>query len=138
MHVPESALTGIRFGLERHRDKLKGLIAHAVERCVCAEDIALCIRLMERTLFRARPFDFGRWCLDGALSATIDSVASLYVCLLADCLTHHRYAAGLAPEKARQQLASQPQMVELFDEIMEAGNSFRRRGIHRPHSRGPG
>ena len=122
MHVPESALTGISFELERHRDKLKELIAYGVERCACAEDIASCMRSMERTLFGARPFDFGRWCLDRALSATIDRVASLYVCLLADCLARRRYAAGLAPEQARQHLAAQPLLVELFDERMEAGD----------------
>ena len=119
MHVPESALTGISFVLERHRDKLKELIAYGVERCACAEDIASCMRSMERTLFRARPFDFGRWCLDRALSTTIDRVASLYVCLLADCLARRPYAAGLTTEKARQQLAAQPLLVEQFDEMME-------------------
>ena len=119
MHVPESALIGIRFRLARHRDKLKELIAYGVERCAHAEDLTSCMRSMERVLFGARPFDFGPWCLDRALSATTEGAASIYIDLLADCLARRHYAAGLTPETVRQRLASQPLLVELFDERIE-------------------
>ena len=119
MRVPKSALIRIRFDLEGHKDKLQELIAYGVERCACAEDIESCMRSMERTLFRAIPFGFGRWCLDRALSATINLVAPLYVCLLADCLARRNYASGLTPEKALQHLAAQPLLIELFNERME-------------------
>ena len=116
MHVPESGLIGLRFHLERHRDKLKELIAYGVERCACAEDITSCMQSMGRALFGARPFDFAPWCLDRALSATTERAAPIYVWLLAESLVQRHHAAGLTLEKARERLTAQPLLVELFDE----------------------
>ena len=79
MYVPESDLTGIRFRLRGHREKLKELIAYGVEMCVGAEDPESCMRGMERVLFGARPFDFGPWCLDRVLSATTEGAAPIYI-----------------------------------------------------------
>ena len=112
-------LIGLRFRLEYHRDKLKELIAYGVERCACAEDITSCMRSMERVLFGARPFDFGPWCLDRALSATTERAASIYVWLLAESLMQRHHAAGLTLEEARERLIAQPLLVELFDERIE-------------------
>ena len=119
MHVPESSILGIRFRLEWHKQKLKELIAYGVEKCSCAADMTSCMRLLERSLFGARPFDYGAWCLDRALSATTERAASIYVCLFADCFVKEGRIAGLTPEAARLRLASQPVLIELFDERTE-------------------
>ena len=119
MHIPESSSRGIGVRLEWHKQKLKELIAYGVEKCSCAADITSCMRLLERCLFGARPFDYGAWCLDRALSATTERAASIYVCLLADCLVKEGRVAGLTPEAARLRLGSRPVLVELFDERIE-------------------
>ena len=119
LRIPKSSIVGIRFRLEWHKQKLKELIAYGIEKCSCAADITSCMRSLERSLFGARPFDYGPWCLDRALSAKSGRTASVYVCLLAECLEKKVHAAGLTAEAARLRLGSQPLLVELFDERIE-------------------
>ena len=102
--------------LERNEDKLKELITYGVERCALAEDTVAYLRSMERALFRARPFDFGQWCVARALSATTGLAAAIYIDRIVDHWVRDPLAADLTLEQVRERLLPKPCLVALFDE----------------------
>ena len=124
LHVLDPTVGAIGLELERNEAQLKELIASSVERCVLAEDAVSCVRSMERTLFRARPRGFGRWCVDRALSATTELAAAIYIWLYVDHVIDPRVdhligdpdAVDLTLQQFRERLIPKPSLVARFDE----------------------
>ena len=105
----------LRFGLEWDAPALKALIVHAVETCLAAgED---CTDVVDRRLFGARPFGYGRWCMEMAVAAKDPRAAAFYLRELSDCVTDGRRADGLTVELARAGLASDEALLTQFDRI---------------------
>ncbi len=107
--------TGVRLMLEFHREVPKALIVHGVETCLrSGED---CMGLVDRRLFGARPFDYGRWSLEMALGAEEKEAASFYLRELLDCLDDGSRAVGLTVEAARAGLAADKLLLKQFDDM---------------------
>ena len=113
--APESLTVGIKAELSRNRDKLKELIAHAVETCLNESDASQCAASVEAWLFGARPFDYGPWCLEMALTVADARVASFYLGELLGCVFNRRYSADLTIESVRARLVGNAALLELYD-----------------------
>ena len=111
-------IASLQFGLRWNRETLKALIAHGVNDCMARGEE--CTGLVDRHLFGARPFDYGRWCLDQALAASGQPNAeSFYLSELVDCLTEGQGAHGLTVEKARAALSSDTSLLHRFNQMLE-------------------
>lgn len=119
MSASESLTVGIKLGLTWNQDKLKELIAHAVETCLNDHNVSQYAAAVEVWLFGARPFDYGPWCLEKTLAATDTKVATFYLCELLECVLNGAYSGGLTIERVREQLAGNTALLELLDKRMQ-------------------
>ena len=101
---PEWGTARVRSELERNADTLKDLITHGVGTCLRRGDE--CADLVDRRLFGARPWGYGRWCLQMALDAEEGKAASFYLQELLDCVMNGARAGGLTVDEARGRLAT--------------------------------
>ena len=115
--VLDGDVTSLRFGLEWDAEALKALIAYAVETCVAGGKD--CADVVDRRLLGARPFGYGRWCVEMARAATDPRAASFYLRELHDCVTDGRRADGLSVENARACLAGNEALLREFDGMSE-------------------
>ena len=113
--IREVEKTGIRAMLGLDGETPKALIAYGVETCLRTG--ADCMGLVDRRLLGARPFDYGRWCLEMALGAEERKAASFYLRELLDCLDDGAHAVGLTVEGARTALAADESLLKQFDEL---------------------
>ena len=113
--VPEREKLGVRIELEWNREVLKDLIAYGVETSLRTGDE--CTGLVDRRLLGARPFQYGRWCLEMALEAEDGSAAFFYLRELSDCISDGSRADGLTVEAARAALAADEALLQRFDEL---------------------
>ena len=113
--VPEREKLGVRIDLEWNREVLKDLITYGVETCLRTGDE--CTGLVDRRLLGARPFEYGRWCLEMALDAEDGNAASFYLRELSDCISDGSRADGLTVEAARAALAADEALLQRFDEF---------------------
>ena len=113
---PEWGTIRVRFELERNADTLKDLIAHGVETCLRRGDE--CTDLVDRRLFGARPWGYGRWCLQMALDAEEGKAASFYLQELADCVMDGASAGGLTVDEARGRLAMDEVLLTQLDDMV--------------------
>ena len=120
LHVLDRVAGAVSLELERNDDGLKELLTYGVEWCASAEDPVSCMRSLVRALFRARPVDFGRWCVDRALSATTELTAAIYIDLYVDLYMDRSvrdpFVVDLTLEQFRERLLPSPVVVALFDE----------------------
>ena len=108
-------IASLRFSLEWDALALKAIIVHAVETCLAAgED---CTDVVDRRLLGARPFGYGKWCMEMAVVAKDPRAAAFYLHELFDCVTDGRRANGLTVELARAGLASDEGLLRQFDRI---------------------
>ena len=115
LRVPEGDKFRVKFDLEWNREALKDLIVFGVETCLrTGED---CMGLVDRRLFGARPFDFGRWYLEMALDAEDGRAASFYLRELVDSIDDGARTDGLTVEAARAVLAADDSLLQRFDEM---------------------
>ena len=113
--VSEGDKLRVRFELEWNQDVPKELIAYGVETCLrTGED---CMGLVDRRFFGARPFEYGRWCLEMALDAEDGKAASFYLRELVDCIDDGSRAGRLTVEAARAALAADDSLLQRFDEV---------------------
>ena len=115
--VPERQTSLVSFDLQWNSDALKALIAHGVETSLRRGEE--CTGLVDRRLFGARPWGYGRWCLGMALAARQGKAASFYLRELLDCVMEGTRADGLTVEGARAGLAPDEALVNQFDEMVE-------------------
>ena len=113
LRLPEWQTGSIRFDLQWDADRLKALIAHGVETCLRRGDE--CKDLVDRRLFGARPWKYGRWCLEMALAAEEGEAAAFYLQELLDCVMGGGRADGLTVEEARVRLAADEALMNQFD-----------------------
>ena len=118
MGASESLTVGIRFGLTWNQDKLKELIAHAVETCLNDHNASQYAATVKIWLFGAQPLDYGPWCLEKTLAATDTRVATFYLCELLECVLDGTYSCGLTIERVQERLAGNTELLELLDEKM--------------------
>lgn len=112
----EGQIISIRSYLAGNAEALKALIAHGVERCLhMGED---CTGLVDRRLLGARPWGYGRWCLEMALAAEEGKAASFYLQELLDCVMDGERADGLTEEGVRAGLAANEALVNEFEEMV--------------------
>ena len=116
LDVPESQRVVVRFRLEWKQEVLKRLIAHGVNTCSESKDFGECMRLVERCLFGARPWDFAPWCLDQALIATDKNAAHYYIDQVAERVFSGQDAAGLTGETVRGRISSNTDLLTFFDQ----------------------
>ena len=126
--APQSLTSSIAFGLGWNRDKLKELIAYAVETCLADHDAWQCAALVKGWLFGARPFDYGPWCLEKALGATNARVAAFYLGELLECVFDGAYSGGLTVERVRARLSGNAALLDLLDERMYRGEESATQG----------
>ena len=116
LRFSEGQTIGIRFDLAWNADELKAVIAYGVETCLRrGEDFG---GLVDRRLFGARPWEYGRWCLEMALAAKEVKASSFYLVELRDCVIDGERAGGLTVEGARAGLAANQALVNEFDEMV--------------------
>ena len=113
LRFSEGQTTSIRFDLAWNADALKALIAHGVETRLRRDED--CAGLVDRRLFGARPWDYGRWCLEVALAAEEGRASSFYLQELLDCVIEGERDGGLTVEGARAGLAANEALVNEFD-----------------------
>ena len=114
---PDRDKSSLRFDLEWNADSLKALIAHGVETCLRRGEE--CFDLVDRCLFGARPWRYGRWCLEMALAAKEGKAASFYLRELFDCVMDGARADGMTVDGARTGLAANKALVNQFNEMVE-------------------
>ena len=114
--APDSLTNSIAFQLQWNRDKLKELIAFAVDTCLTHYDLRPCRALVRDWLFGSVPFDYGPWSLEKALSATDARVAAFYLGELVECVSEGSYSGGLTIERVRARLAGDVALLKLMDE----------------------
>ena len=115
--VPDHKKTSLRFDLQWDSDTLKGLISHGIDACVREGDE--CYDLVDRRLFGARPRDYGRWCLQMALTVKEGKAVTFY---LRELINHVKAEAStdkLTLEGARLELAANEELAIQFDEMVE-------------------
>ena len=116
LRMSEGQTVSIRFDLGWDAESLKALIAHGVETCIRTGEE--CKDLVDRRLFGARPWRYGRWCLDMALAAGGGKAASFYVQELINCVEDGSRADGLTLEGVRAGLAGDGALMDQFDEMV--------------------
>ena len=116
LRLPEGDIIHVRFQLEWNADTLKALIAYGVEASLRRGDE--CKELVDRRLFGARPWGYGRWCLEMALAAEEGKAAAFYLQELLDCVTDGKRADGLTVNEARGRLAADEVSMNQFDEMV--------------------
>ena len=116
--APQSLTSTIAFGLGWNQDKLKELVAYAVETCLPDHDAWECAALVKRWLFGALPFDYGAWCFEKARGATDARVAAFYLGELIGCVSDGSLSGGLTIERIRARLAGNAALLALLDERM--------------------
>ena len=116
LRLPDGETVLIKFDLEWDSDALKALIAHGVETCLLRGDE--CKDLVDRRLFGARPWKYGRWCVGMALAAKEGKASSFYLLELLGCVMDGTRADGLTVEGARAGLAANEALVNEFDEMV--------------------
>ena len=97
---------------------LKDLIAHGVGECVAVGDD--CTEVIDWRLGGVRPFRYGRWCLEKALTAENPKAAAFYLRELHVCVTDGRRAEGLTIESVRGALAGNASLREEFERMPKA------------------
>lgn len=118
LQVSESRRTAIQFHLNWNSEMLQALIAHGVEtRLRTGEDLT---DLMDRLLLGVRPWRHAYWCLEMALATKDPRAASFYVSELAACVIDGGHSAGLTVDAARAGLAGDDELVQPFDEMVQA------------------
>ena len=120
LRMSEGQTVSIRFDLGWDAESLKALIAHGVETCIRTGEE--CKDLVDRRLFGARPWRYGRWCLDMALAAGGGKAASFYVQELINCVEGGSRADGLTLEGVRAGLAGDGALMDQFDEMVARGS----------------
>ena len=114
--LPERDKTLLRLDLGWNSDALKDLIAYGVDTCVRrGED---CTDLIDRHLFGARPWRYGRWCSEMALGADGGKATSFYLLELLHCVVDGTRADGLTLEGARAGLAANEALLNQFDDMV--------------------
>ena len=116
LRLPEGETVHVRFALKWNADTLKALIAHGVEACLRRGDE--CKELVDRRLFGARPWGYGRWCLEKALAAEEGKAAAFYLQELLDCVMDGARADGLIVTEVRGRLAADEALMNQFDEMV--------------------
>ena len=116
LRVPESERIGVRVWLMREQEILKRLIAHGVNTCSESENFWECMRLVERRLFGACPWDFATWCLDQALIATDKNAAHYYIDQVAERVFSGQDPAGLTSETVRERISGNTDLLTFFDQ----------------------
>ena len=106
----------IEFDLRWDSDLLKGLIVHGVETCLSSGEE--CTDLVSRRLFGARPWGYGQWCLQKAISAHEGEAASFYLRELCDCVMDDGREERLTTDAARAGLAQHDVLLNHFDELV--------------------
>ena len=117
LRLPERDKAFLRFNLEWDVDMLKVLIAHGVKTCLSRGDE--CKDLVALRLFGARPWRYGRWCLEMAVAAKEGKAASFYLQELLDCVVDESRADGLTLEEARMRLAPDEVLLNQFDGMVD-------------------
>ena len=116
LQLPERDKTLLRLDLGWNSDALKDLIAYGVDTCVRrGED---CTDLIDRHLFGARPWRYGRWCSEMALGADGGKATSFYLLELLHCVVDGTRVDGLTLEGARAGLAANEALLNQFDEMV--------------------
>ena len=118
LRAPKSQFYGVRFWLHCEKEVLKKLIVHGVDACSGSENFWECMRLVERRLFGARPWDFATWCLDQALTASDRNATRYYTARVAECLSSGQGAARLTGEIVRERIAGDADLLTFFDQKM--------------------
>ena len=118
LRTPKSQFFDVQFWLRREEEVLKRLIVHGVDSCSGSENFWKCMRLVERRLFGAHPWDFATWCLDRALAAIGRNAARYYTARVAECLSSGQGAARLTGEIVRERLAGNADLLTFFDQRM--------------------
>ena len=115
LRMSEANKVQVRAYLEWNSEALKELISYGIETCLRTCDD--CMGLIDRRLFGARPFDYGRWCLEMVLDAEDGRAASFYLRELIDCIDEGSRTGGLTVEAVRAALAADDSLLQRFDEM---------------------
>lgn len=114
--LPED-VESIRTWLSAHPEVQKEIIATGVARCAGSPDFVGCMYAIEQRLFDAeRPDDFGRWCLDQALAANDDEVASWFMVRVVDSMHRCLHDKGLSREIVEECIRGKTSLGRTFTE----------------------
>ena len=123
---------------ENHPTAWKSLLSIGIGCCINLQDgagsdgIASCMYGERDRLFRiARPDDFGRWCLDQAITAEDERVVDWFLENVAECLHYSIMDKDLSHDVVLKRLAARSGFQERYDKALEAlqGLDERRRSI---------
>ncbi|MXZ81841.1 MAG: hypothetical protein F4Z15_10945 [Gammaproteobacteria bacterium] len=114
----------IRNWLEGHPTAWKSLLSMGVRNCANLSDKSEsagfwhCMHREEysRLVNATRPPDLGLWCIDQAIIAEDQRIASWFLGKVAECLQDHRGNEGLSHDVVLKRLARHPGLRDIFDE----------------------
>ena len=107
----------IKSWLNSHPDEYKEMFKIGMERCLESPDFRRCMYKIEHRFHGVtRPPDFGRWCLEQAISSADTRIREYLIRQVADSVYGHLHDEGLSREIVEERLAGDRAILDVFTE----------------------
>ena len=108
----------IKSWMSSHPDEYKEMIKIGMGRCLESRNFFHCMYKIERRRFHGvtRPPDFGRWCLEQAISSDNTRIKEYLIHQVADSMYGHLHDEGLSREIVEERLAGDRAILDVFTE----------------------
>ena len=107
----------IKSWMSSHPDEYKEMIKIGMGRCLESRNFFHCMYKIERRFHSVtRPPDFGRWCLEQAISSVDTKIKEYLIHQVADSVYGHLHDEGLSREIVEERLAGDRAILDVFTE----------------------
>ncbi len=108
----------IKSWMNSHPDEYKEMIKIGMGRCLESRNFFHCMYKIERRRFHGvtRPPDFGRWCLEQAISSVDTKIKEYLIHQVADSVYGHLHDEGFSREIVEERLADDRAILDVFTE----------------------
>ena len=111
----------IKSWLSSHPDGYKEMIKIGMERCLESPDFRRCMDKIEDRFYGVtQPPDFGRWCLEQAISSVDTGIRGYLIRQVADSVYSHPHDKGFSREIVEERLAGDRAILDVFTERLRS------------------
>ena len=111
----------IKSWLSSHPDGYKEMIKIGMERCLESPDFRCCMdKIEDRFHGVTQPPDFGRWCLEQAISSVDTGIRGYLIRQVADSVYGHPHDKGFSREIVEERLAGDRAILDVFTERLRS------------------
>ena len=111
----------IKSWLSSHPDGYKEMINIGMERCLESPDFRRCMdKIEDRFHCVTQPPDFGRWCLEQAISSIDTGIRGYLIRQVADSVYGHPHDKGFSREIVEERLAGDRAILDVFTERLRS------------------